>query len=194
VAIDKPPDRVRAGRLDRFRLYANVAARLAEVVANDDRVGLIVFSDRTLAVCSPDRSMPAVRACGTRWALTVQSRSRARCRAVRIVQCSSIEHSSSFYRSAMPQRLVLARAVPCCRRISSWWPRRNTEIGVAPNREARGWRDPWIALAAQEHESRANAQRLLLRRLGAPVVATREDLLEQAVFDEYESLRRSRRI
>ncbi len=37
--------RVRAGKLDRFGLYSNIAARLAEVVTpNDDRVGLVVFS------------------------------------------------------------------------------------------------------------------------------------------------------
>jgi len=68
------------------------------------------------------------------------------------------------------------------------------EISELARREARGWRDPWIALAAQEHEQRATAQRALLRRLGAPVIAAREDLLEQAVFDEYEALRRSRAI
>ncbi len=39
-----------------------------------------------------------------------------------------------------------------------------------------------------------SAQRARLRRLGAPVIATKEELLESAVFAEYESLRRSRRI
>jgi len=34
----------------------------------------------------------------------------------------------------------------------------------------------------------------LLRRLGAPVIAATEDLLEQKVLAEYELLRRSRRI
>jgi uncharacterized protein (DUF58 family) len=70
----------------------------------------------------------------------------------------------------------------------------NAEIADLARKEAVGWRDPWIALAAQEHESRASAQRVLLRRLGAPVIATKEDLLEQAVFTEYETLRRSRRV
>ena len=45
--------RARAGHLDRFGLYANIAARFAEVVTpNDDRIGLLVFSDRPLAVCA----------------------------------------------------------------------------------------------------------------------------------------------
>ncbi len=70
----------------------------------------------------------------------------------------------------------------------------SAEIAALAHHEAVGWRDPWIALAAQEHESRATAQRLLLRKLGAPVIATKEELLEQAVFAEYEFLRRSRRV
>ena len=42
-------------------LYANVAARFAEIVTpNDDRIGMVVFSDRALAVCAPDRGLPAV--------------------------------------------------------------------------------------------------------------------------------------
>jgi hypothetical protein len=71
---------------------------------------------------------------------------------------------------------------------------RSTEIVELSRREARGWRDPWVALAAQEHEARAAAQRVLLRRLGAPVIAAKEEQLEQAVFTEYEALRRSRRV
>ena len=62
VAIDAGRfSRVRAGRLDRFGLYANVAARFAEIVVpNDDRIGMLVFADRPLAVCAPDRGLPAV--------------------------------------------------------------------------------------------------------------------------------------
>ena len=45
----------------------------------------------------------------------------------------------------------------------------SAEIAELARREARSWRDPWIALAAQEHETRAAAQRALLasaRRAG----------------------------
>jgi hypothetical protein len=51
-----------------------------------------------------------------------------------------------------------------------------------------------VALAAQEHEARVSRQRLLLRRLGAPVVVAPADLLEEMLLSEYEALRRSRRI
>ena len=68
------------------------------------------------------------------------------------------------------------------------------EIGALARREASDWPDPWIALAASEHEAQATAQRLLLKRLGAPVVAATPERLEQAVFTEYEALRRARRV
>jgi len=62
------------------------------------------------------------------------------------------------------------------------------------DREARDRVDPWVALAAQEHEVRVSSQRVLLRRLGAPVVMATEALLEQSVIAEYERLRRTRRV
>ncbi len=67
VAIDAGRlSRVRTGKLDRLGLYANVASRLAEVVTpNDDRVGLLVFSDRTLALCSPDRGYRGGDSCSS---------------------------------------------------------------------------------------------------------------------------------
>jgi len=37
-------------------------------------------------------------------------------------------------------------------------------------------------------------QRLHLQRLGTPVIATSEDALQEAIFAEYERLRRRRRI
>jgi hypothetical protein len=70
----------------------------------------------------------------------------------------------------------------------------SAEIAALAQTTAVDWRDPWIALAAHEREASANKHRELLRRLGAPVVAAREELLERAVFEEYATLRRSRRI
>jgi uncharacterized protein (DUF58 family) len=202
VAIDAGRlSRVRAGRLDRFGLYANVAARFAEVVTpNDDRIGLVVFSDRTLAVCPPDRGMAAImRIRRTLEHLTVQAaesdpvaaaariRSILKHRTLVVVltdldDAAVAEQLARAVRVLSPPHLVVVAGI------------QSVEIMDLAHREARGWRDPWIALAAQEHESRAAAQRALLRRLGAPVIATREELLEQSVFDEYEALRRSRRV
>jgi uncharacterized protein (DUF58 family) len=68
------------------------------------------------------------------------------------------------------------------------------EISELARSEANDWKDPWVSLAAQEHEDRAESQRALLRRLGAPVIAASEELLERRVLAQYESLRRSRRV
>src|SRR5580704_1444218 len=62
VAIDAGRlSRVRAGNLDRLGVYANLAARFAEIVTHhDDRIGLVVYADRPLASCAPARGLPAV--------------------------------------------------------------------------------------------------------------------------------------
>ena len=202
VAIDAGRlSRVRAGALDRFGLYANVAARLAEVVTpNDDRIGMVVYSDRIHAECAPDRGLRAViRMRGALEQLAVQSaesdpvaaaariRSMLKHRAL-VVFLTDLDDAAVAEQLARAVRLLSPPHLVVVAGIQS------EEISELARREARGWRDPWIALAAQEHEQRATAQRALLRRLGAPVIAAREDLLEQAVFDEYEALRRSRAI
>lgn len=202
VAIDAGRfSRVRAGRLDRFGLYANVAARFAQIVTpNDDRIGMIVFADRPLAVCAPDRGLPAVtRIRRTLEQLSVQSaESDPLAAAVRIrgmlkhrglvVLLTDLDDATvadqlvRAVRLLSPPHLVVVAGV------------HSPEVSDLARSEARDWKDPWVALAAQEHEARAESQRALLRRLGAPVIAAREDVLEKRVLAEYESLRRSRRI
>ena len=52
---------LRAGDLDRLGHYANIAARFAEhAVAQDDRVGLVIFADRPLVAIAPGRGIGAV--------------------------------------------------------------------------------------------------------------------------------------
>jgi uncharacterized protein (DUF58 family) len=202
VALDAGRlSRVRAGRLDRFGLYANVAARLAEVVTpNDDRIGMVVFSDRMLAECPPDRGLRAVmRMRRALEHLTVQAaesdvvaaavriRAMLKHRALVVILTdlddpAVAEQLARAVRLLAPPHFVVVAGV------------QSEEISALALREARTWRDPWIALAAQEHEQRAAAQRTFLRKLGAPVIAVREELLEGAVFDEYETLRRSRAV
>jgi uncharacterized protein (DUF58 family) len=202
VAIDAGRlSRIRAGRLDRLGLYANLAARFAEeVTGNDDRIGLVVFADRLLSVSAPERGAPAVarirRALERMAAEPSESdpavaaariRSLLRHRSL-VLLLTDLDDSSiadqliRAVRILSPPHLVVAAGA------------RNTEIEALARREARSWRDPWVALAAQEHEARTRRQLALLRRLGVPVIAARDDRLEQAVFDEYERLRRARKI
>jgi uncharacterized protein (DUF58 family) len=202
VAIDAGrASRVRAGRLDRLGLYANIAARFAErVTPNDDRVGLLVFSDRPLAACTPGRGHRAVmrirRAleqltpdAGESEPLGAALRIRVMLkRRSLVVLLTDLEDVTAAEALARAVRLLSPPHLAVVAGVSS------PEIGELATGMARGWRDPWVALAAQEHESHAAGRRALLRRLGAPVIAARADILEQAVLNEYESLRRARRI
>lgn len=202
VAIDAGRlSRVRAGALDRLGLYANIAARLAEIVTpNDDRIGLVVYSDRVHAVAPPTRGLPAVirirRTLERLAALPAESdpvdaavriRGLLRHRGL-IVLLTDLEDATIAGQLARAVRLLSPPHLVVVAGVQS------AEIAALARAPARSWRDPWISLAAQEHEARAHSHHLLLERLGAPVVAAPEELLERAVFARYESLRRSRRV
>jgi len=202
VAIDAGRfSRVRAGRLDRLALYANVAARFAELVTQqDDRVGLVVYADRTHVQLAPQRGLAGVTrvrqalaelavqpAESDPTAAAVAIRTLLKHRALVVLltdldDASIADQLARALRLLAPPHLVVVAGV------------HGGEIGALAQQEAHGWRDPWVALAAAEHEARAAAQRALLRRLGAPVIAASAARLEPAVFAEYESLRRSRRV
>ncbi len=61
------------------------------------------------------------------------------------------------------------------------------EIAHLARQSAHDWRDPWVALAALEHERRSESRRLQLAQLGTPVIATAEHALQEAVFSAYET-------
>jgi uncharacterized protein (DUF58 family) len=202
IAVDAGRfSRVGAGRLDRFGLYANIAARFAEIATrNDDRIGLVVYADRVLAACAPARGLAgmmrvrraleelAVQAAEsdpTAAAIRIRALLQHRSLVVLLTDLDDASIASQLTRAVRllsPPHLAVVAGV------------RSTEIEALTHREARAWDDPWIALAAAEHEVRAAAQRALLARLGAPVVAAPAESLEAAVFAEYEALRRSRRV
>lgn len=202
IAIDAGRfSRVRVGALDRFGLYANVAARFAQIVTpNDDRIGLMVFSDRPLVVCPPSRGLPAVvrvrqaleglrvdAAESDPTAAAVRIRTVLKRRGLVILltdldDANAADPLAKAVRLLSPPHFVVVAGV------------RSSEIARLAVAEAREWNDPWISLAAQEHEARVALQRLLLRRLGAPVVVVPADRLEQALLAEYESLLRARRV
>ena len=202
VAIDAGRlSRVRAGPLERFGLYSNVAASFAEIVTlNDDRIGLLVYADQVLTSRAPARGLAAVT--GVRRALeqlvvrpaesdptaaAVSIRRLLRQRAL-VVVLTDLEDASvagalaRAVRLLAPPHLVLIAGV------------HTGEIEELAEAEAREWQDPWIALAAAEQLRRAAAQRELLQRLGAPVVSARPQQLAPALFTRYEVLRQSRRV
>jgi uncharacterized protein (DUF58 family) len=202
VAIDAGRfSRVRTGALDRFGLYANVASRFAEIATpNDDRVGVMVFSDRPLATCMPTRGLAAV------------TRIRQALEGLRVESAESDPMAAAVRIRGMLKRRALIIlltdlddanvADPLARAVGLLSPPhlvvvagvRSSEIARLAVAEAREWRDPWVALAAQEHEERVALHRLQLKRLGAPVLMAPAQLLEKSLLAEYEVLRRSRRV
>jgi uncharacterized protein (DUF58 family) len=202
VAIDVGRfSRVRAGHLDRLGLYANLAARLAQIVTyHDDRIGLVVYADRPLVSCPPARGLAAVirlrhaleelsvrPAESDPTAAAVSIRGLLKHRAL-VVLLTDLDDASVALQLARAVRLLAPPHLVVVAGVHSG------EIGALAARPARNWQDPWIALAAAEHEARAAAQRRLLQRLGAPVVAAAPAHLEEAVFARYQALRRSRRV
>ena len=202
VAIDAGRlSRVRAGPLDRFGVYSNAAARFAEIVThNEDRIGLLVYAERVLASCPPARGPAAVarlrrslaqlsvqpaESDPTAAAVGLRNLLRHRALIVLLTDLDDANIADSLARAVRllaPPHLVLLAGV------------RSGEIEALARSESRDWQDPWIALAAAEHEQRAGRQRSMLQRLGVPVVAASAERLEWALFERYEALRRSRRV
>jgi len=192
---------VRAGELDRLGLYANVAARLAEhVVSAEDRVGLLVYADRMLTACAPDRGVRAVtrlrRALETlesdrsepdplAAALQVRRMLRHRGLVVWLTDLAEPDRNESLLQAAkalVPRHLPIVAAPQAA------------EIARLADAPARNWRDPAIAIAAREHRERAQAQVASLRQGGVVVLNEPDDKLDEAVLATYLQLRRRRRV
>ena len=202
VAVDAGRlSRLRCGDLDRFGLYGNIAARLAEVATqHDDRIGLIVYADRVLATRPPARGLAATIALrealerssvqaaeSDPTAAAVSIRGLLRHRAL-VILLTDLDDASVAHQLARAVRLLAPPHLVLVAGVQSG------EIAQLARAEAREWQDPYVSLAAAEHEGRTAGQRALLTQLGAPVVAAPAVRLEQALFARYESLRRARRI
>lgn len=193
--------RVRAGALDRLGLYANVAARLAEhAVSVEDRVGLLVYAERPLAACVPDRGLRAVtrlrhaletlesgrgESNPVAAALTVRKLLRHRGLVVWLTDLAEPErneHLLQALQAVVPRHQPIVAAP------------RAVEIAKLAAKPADDWRDPSIALAAREHAQRARAQIANLNRRGVVVLDEPDDRLDRAVLDAYLQLRRRRKV
>lgn len=202
VAVDAGRlSRLRCGELDRFGLYGNIAARLAEVATrHDDRIGLVVYADRVLSIRPPARglaatiglrhalersSVQAAESDPTAAAVTIRGLLRHRALVILLTDLddASVAHQlARAVRLLAPPHLVLVAGV------------QSGEIAQLARSFARDWLDPYVSVAAAEHEARTVGQRALLAQLGAPVVAAPAARLEEELFARYESLRRARRI
>jgi uncharacterized protein (DUF58 family) len=193
--------RVRAGDLDRLGLYANVAARLAEhAVTVEDRVGVLVYAERSLRACLPDRGMRALfrlrhaletletqRGEPDPLAAAIQVRRMLRHRGL-VVWLTDLAEPVRNQALVQALKALVPRHLPI---VAAPHAAEIERLAVAPARE---WRDPSIAIAAREQRQRAAAQVLALRQQGVVVLDEPDDQLDRAVLDAYLQLRRRRRV
>ncbi|MDY6947184.1 MAG: DUF58 domain-containing protein [Pseudomonadota bacterium] len=202
IAIDAGrTSALRAGELDRLGHYINLAARFAEhAVAQDDRVGVMLFADQPLATIAPGRGIGTILR--IRQMLTAAApmlaesnplnaalriRSLVRHRSL-IVMLTDVDDATVAGQLASAARLLLPKHLPLIAGMSS------PEAEAMRAAPAHTWLDPYESLAAQEYCSRLERNVRALRALGAPALVTRPELLERAVFDAYCEFRNRRRV
>jgi uncharacterized protein (DUF58 family) len=189
------------GDLDRLGHYANVTARFAQhAVAQDDRVGLVIFGDRPLAALPPGRGIAAVsRIRGLLGALQAQStdsnplhavariRTLVRQRSL-VILLTDVEDAASGSQLAAAVRLLQPKHLPFVAGLTS-------EAADAYARKPAGsWLDPYRALASAEYRLRRDRNIRALHVLGVSALVSRPERLEQAIFGAYADFRRSRRV
>jgi uncharacterized protein (DUF58 family) len=202
VAIDAGrTSALRAGELDRLGHYINLAARFAEhAVAQDDRVGVMLFADQPLATLAPGRGIGTVLR--IRQMLTAATSQQAESNPLNaalrirtlvrhrslIVMLTDVDDATVAGQLASAARLLLPKHLPLIAGMSS------PEAEAMCVKPAHAWLDPYEALAAQEYCSRQERNVRALRALGAPALVTRPELLERAVFGAYAEFRNHRRV
>lgn len=202
IAIDAGrTSALRAGDLDRLGHYINLAARFAEhAVAQDDRVGVMLFADQPLATLAPGRGIGSVLRIRQMLAAAtpklaesnplnaaLRIRTLVRHRSL-IVMLTDVDDATVAGQLASAARLLLPKHLPLIAGISS------PEAEAMRAAPAHSWLDPYQALAAQEYLSRLERNVRALRALGAPALVTRPERMERAVFDAYVEFRNRRRV
>jgi uncharacterized protein (DUF58 family) len=201
VVVDAgPSSRLAAGALDRLGVFANVAVRLAKhAIAADDRVGLVVYAERTLALVPPTRGRDAARRIcdaftaidngvgSSPLAAALALRTLARQRSL-IVVLGDLDDAAPGSELARAVRLLQAKHFVVVAGVTT------PDVESLAMQPADHWLDPYRSLAARERLSRTRAQIASLRRTGVPVLAARPSDLEATALDYYDRLRRERRV
>jgi uncharacterized protein (DUF58 family) len=191
---------LRAGALDRFGHYVNVAARLAQHAAGqEDLVGLVVYADRPLVALAPARGTQAVarlravlaaarveRTESNPLYAATRVRSLVRHRSL-IVMLTDVDDATVASQLARAVRLLLPKHLPFVAGLSS------AAAEAMARAPARQWLDPYRTLAAQEYCGGLERKVRALNALGAPALVARPEQLERAVFAAYENFRQRRR-
>lgn len=193
--------RIQCGDLDRLGHYVNAAARLAQhVVAQDDRIGLVLFGDQPLAVLTPTRGHTGVMRVREMLGSIVSQNTdsnvihaasqvlrRVRQRSL-IVLMTDIDDASSEGQLVAALRLLQPRHLPFVAALSELDP------AAIVDRAPQEWLDPWLSLAAGHTLALRERSVRALRATGAPVVLTRPVEFERTIFEQYRQFRQRRRI
>lgn len=189
------------GELDRLGHYVNVTARFAQyAIAQDDRVGLVIFGDRPLAALVPGRGIAAVsRIRSVLGALQVQTtdsnpihaairiRTLVRQRSL-VILLTDIEDATSGSQLAAAVHLLQPKHLPFVAGLTSDAADNYAKL------PAGTWLDPYRMLASSEIRLRRERSILALKAQGVPALVSRPKLLEQAIFSAYADFRRVRRV
>ena len=192
---------LRAGDLDRFGHYANIASRFAEhAVAHDDQVGLVVFADRPLGSIAPGRGIGTVARIRAMLAAVqpaaaesnplnavLRIRQLVRHRSL-VVMLTDLDDATVAGQLASATRLLLPKHLPLVAGLAS------PEAQALAHGQAGGWLAPYEALAAQEYCARLARNAAALRALGAPTLLALPNQMERAVFEAYAEFRIRRRV
>jgi uncharacterized protein (DUF58 family) len=191
---------LRAGALDRFGHYVNVASRLAQYAAGqEDLVGLVIYADRPLAVLAPARGVPAVARLRAMLAAArvertesnplyaaLRVRTLVRQRSL-VVLLTDVDDTTVASQLVQAVRLLLPKHLPFIAGLSS------AAAESMARSPANHWLDPYRSLAAQEYCTGLARKVRALNAVGAPALVAKPDQLEQAVFAAYANFRRSKR-
>jgi uncharacterized protein (DUF58 family) len=193
--------RLQCGELDRLGHYVNAAARMAQhVVAQDDRIGLMLFGDAPLAFMPPTRGHAGVMRVRELLA-KIQSQStdsnvihaasqvlkRVQQRSL-VVLLTDIDDASSEGQLAAALRLLQPRHFPFVVGLSQLDP------ALIADQAPQTWLDPWLSLAAAHTLSQRERGIRALRATGAQVMLTRPADFERTLFEQYGQFRQRRRI
>jgi uncharacterized protein (DUF58 family) len=192
---------LRAGDLDRFGHFANIAARFAEhAIAHDDQVGLVIFADRPLASIAPGRGVGTVARIRALLAAAqpasaesnplnavLRIRKLVRHRSL-VVMLTDLDDATVAGQLAAAARLLLPKHLPLVAGLAS------SEAQTLAHAHAGGWLGPYESLAAQEYVMRLARNAAALRALGAPTLLALPNQMERAVLSAYAEFRVRRRV
>lgn len=187
---------LQADNLTRLHHYANISARLAEkAILNGDQVGLVIYADQVLLSLPPARGLSALRrirqqleqlrtsqreANPLKAALRVRELVKQRSL---VVMFSDIDENAAAQQLLRATQLLTPKHLPLLAGIN------DREIDALYTEPAQEWLDPYYAFAASQSNHARHKTIMQLHRLGAHVLTSFPEYLDQRLLHYYDDLR-----